>query len=76
MEIKINNKSIIEEHRCFSFKDKNNNGEERIIFKCKECDYLRILNLKTGKTRLINDNWEVSHSGAYTEMDLPEINLN
>lgn len=49
-------------HSCLSVRE-----GDKIIFKCEQCEYIKILDLKTGKSRTENnDRIEVCHSGSFS----------
>ena len=49
-------------HNCTGVKD-----GDWVIFKCNQCDYIRSMNLKTGKSSTQGGSWEILHEGNFSE---------
>jgi len=53
-------KSARERHQC-----KSHRKGDWVVYTCPQCDYELRDNLKTGETKILNSNPDVSHSGNY-----------
>lgn len=49
----------IPRHKCVGARE-----GDFLIFKCTECDYVRTINTKTGKSSTINSSLEILHEGT------------
>lgn len=54
-------------HKCVGVKEGN-----WLIFKCCECSYIRKINLKTGKSKTYNSDFDILHEGSFSEMETPK----
>jgi len=54
-------------HNCVGVKD-----GDWIIFKCSKCDYIRKLNIRTGKSKTYNSSFEILHEGSFSETEMPK----
>ena len=66
IEFNFNNDNV-SRHQCIGVRE-----GDWLIFKCSECDYIRKVNTKTGKSKTYNSNFEVLHQGTFNDLAEPE----
>lgn len=66
MDFKFSNDNI-SRHQCIGVRE-----GDWLIFKCSECDYIRKINTKTGKSKTYNSDFETLHEGIFNALSKPE----